>query len=233
MNKALQQAVDAAIEGDVFHTLNCMHSEPFRILGARGGLVQIERFAATLFGIATRGAHMTGYVKSADGEIKIWVARRSKSLYTYPGKLDSTVAGGVKASDSPYDCILAEGFEEASLPIVLMSSCKSVGVITLANRNQRTELFHSEVLYVYDLEMSEDIIPKPGDDEVEKFELMGVAEVRRRMEDGEFKPNVCAVMIDFLMRHGVVTPEAEGEGAYVDISTRLRRNLPVPLSSDE
>ena len=109
---------------------------------------------------------------------------------------------------------------------------RSVGVVTLANRNPRTGLFHGEVLYVYDAELPAGVQPRPADGEVEGFVLMDCDEVRRRMEAGEFKPNVCPVMIDFLVRHGVVTPESEGPG-YVDICSRLRRHLPLPTASDE
>lgn len=230
-NAAFQQAVDASIEGRLFPTLNGMHSEHFLVPGARE-FVQIERFAATLFGIGTRGAHLTAYTKAADGALHIWVARRSKMLYTYPGKLDSTVAGGVKASDSPLECILAESMEEASLPASLVGPrVRATGVITLANRNPRSELVHSEILYTYDLELSGegDEVPRLGDDgEVDEFVAMSCDEVLRRMRAGEFKTNVCAVMIDFFVRHGVVTPESEPD--YVDICTRLRRRLPVATS---
>ena len=239
INAALQQAVDAAIDNDVFPILSRTHSEPFRILGVTttvpAGLVQVERFAAPLFGIATRGAHMTCYVRDGDGLVSsIWVARRSRALHSYPGKLDSTVAGGIKAPDSPRACILAEAMEEASLPSDLVHArARAAGALTLANRNPRSGLFHGEVLYVYDMELPPGVAPTPGDDEVESFELMGVGEVRRRMEDGEFKPNVCAVMVDFFVRHGFVTPESEGEGAYVEICDRLRRRLPMPTSPVE
>jgi isopentenyldiphosphate isomerase len=238
INAVLQQAVDAAIENDVFPILSRTHSEPFRILGVTTtvpeGLVQVERFASPLFGIATRGAHMTCYVRDGDVVSSIWVARRSRALHSYPGKLDSTVAGGIKAPDSPRACILAEAMEEASLPSDLVHArARATGVLTLANRNPRSGLFHGEVLYVYDMELPSGVTPTPGDDEVEAFELMSVDEVRRRMEDGEFKPNVCAVMTDFFVRHGFVTPESEGEGAYVEICDRLRRRLPMPTSSVE
>lgn len=232
-NAAFQQAVDAAIDGNIFPTLNGLHSEYFLVSGARH-FVQIERFAATLFGIATRGAHLTAYTTTADGELRIWVARRSKTLHTYPGMLDSTVAGGVKASDSPLDCILAESMEEASLPQSLVAPrVRTTGVITMMNRNPRTELVHSEVLYTYDLELSGqgDEVPRLGDDgEVEEFVLMSCEEVGRRMLAGEFKTNVCAVMIDFLIRHGKITPENEPD--YVDICMRLQRRLPVPTRPD-
>ncbi|CAM1509491.1 Fc.00g032300.m01.CDS01 [Cosmosporella sp. VM-42] len=228
-NAAFQEAVDKAIDDDVFAILHKAHSEYFQILGAKG-FVQVERFAGPLFGIAMRGAHLTGYVKDGDN-LKIWVARRNRKLFTYPGLLDSTVAGGVKATDTPLDCILAESVEEASLShTYVQAHVKSVGVITLANRNPRTALFHSEVLYVYDLEMPADMTPVPGDDEVEEFILMDVGEVRERMLAGEFKPNVCSVMVDFLVRHGVVTPE--GEKDYAQLCGRLRRRVPVPTSAD-
>ncbi|KAG6033234.1 hypothetical protein E4U41_006962 [Claviceps citrina] len=60
---------------------------------------------------------------------------------------------------------------------------------------------------------------------------MSCREVRRRMLAGEFKPNVCPVLIDFMVRHGVVTPE--GEPRYVDICQRLRRRLPVVVTGPE
>ena len=82
------------------------------------------------------------------------------------------------------------------------------------------------MLYVFDLEMPLDVIPTPGDEEVEEFVLMEVGEVMERMLAGEFKPNVCPIMIDFLMRHGVITPE--NEPYYVEIGTRLHRTLPMP-----
>ncbi|KAF7533757.1 hypothetical protein G7Z17_g13465 [Cylindrodendrum hubeiense] len=230
-NGAFQQAVDAAIDGDVFPVLHKAHSEHFRVIGARE-FVQIERFAMPLFGIAGRGAHLTGYVRSPDGSIQIWVARRSPALFTYPGMLDSTVAGGIKASNTPLDCILAESMEEACLPEALVSAnVKAVGVITQTTRKAQSGLVHSDILYVYDLEMPADVIPTPGDDEVESFVLMGCDEVRRRMFAGEFKPNVCCVMIDFMVRHGEVT--AENEEDYVEICQRLRRRLPVATGSRE
>ncbi|KAG5989817.1 hypothetical protein E4U43_004427 [Claviceps pusilla] len=230
-NVAFQQAVDTAIEKSIFPSLNGMHSEYFRLMGARE-FVRVERFASSLFGIATRGAHLTCYVRAAQGPPMIWVARRSAKLLAYPGLLDSTVAGGVKADHSPLDCILAESDEEAALPVDLVAEhVRSVGVITLANTNVRSHLHHSEVLYIYDLELPADVVPRPHDGEVDEFVLMSCDEVRRRMLNQEFKPNVCPVLIDFLVRHAVITPEHEPQ--YVDICSRLRRKLPVPTVSDE
>ncbi|TQS33022.1 hypothetical protein Golomagni_06648 [Golovinomyces magnicellulatus] len=229
VNEAFQAACDVAVDGGLFPSLNGLHSEPFRIPGARyDEIIHLERFTSSLFGICTRGSHMTAFVRGADA-LKIWVARRSKHLLTYPGMLDSTVAGGVKASDSPWDCIIAESDEEACLKKDLTENrVKSTGVITLVNRSPRTDLVHGEILYVYDLELQDGETPTPQDGEVDAFELLEWQDVVERMRAGEFKPNVCHVMIDFLIRHGLITSDTDPD--YVEICTRLRRALPMPTS---
>ncbi|KAG5931313.1 hypothetical protein E4U53_001828, partial [Claviceps sorghi] len=107
---------------------------------------------------------------------------------------------------------------------------RPAGAVTLAHTDPRTRLHHSEVLYVYDLELPPGVVPRPHDGEVAEFVLMTCHEVRARMLNREFKPNVCPVLIDFLIRHAVITPENEPE--YVEICSRLRRSLPVPTTPD-
>ena len=50
---------------------------------------------------------MVAYVKTKQG-MNIWVSRRAAHLYTYPGMLDVTVAGGMKAGASPLETIIEE-----------------------------------------------------------------------------------------------------------------------------
>jgi len=161
--------------------------------------------------------------------MKIWIAQRSKNIYTYPGKLDTSVAGGVKATDSPGDCIVAEAWEEASLDgKFVRDNAKSVGMVSYVGENKRNGTIQPVVLYLYDLEMPEGMELKPQDDEVEYFVLMSVEEVRNAMMEYKFKPNCCLVMIDFFVRHGIITDENEED--YLELITRLRRKLPVPVS---
>ncbi|KAK2025748.1 NUDIX domain-containing protein [Colletotrichum zoysiae] len=224
---AFQRVVDAAIASDSFPTLNKMHSEHFRIIGANH-FVSIERFPAPLFGISSRGAHMTAFVKTGDG-MKIWVPRRSAHLFTFPDLLDTTVAGGVKAEDSPFDCIVAEATEEASLPEgFVKENARAVGAVTYVSMNQQKGTFFPTVLYVYDLELPESIVPVPGDDEVSSFMLMSIPQVTIAMLEGQFKPNCVLVMLDFFIRHNIITSENNHE--YLEIVTRLRRQLPIPTS---
>lgn len=91
-------------------------------------------------------------------------------------------------------------------------------------------------MYLYDLEVSPDTVLAPQDDEVEAFHLWDMAQVKRALFAGEFKTNCTLVLIDFFVRHGVITeddtagPGGGGATDYLEILTRLRRKLPVPTS---
>ncbi|KAF2101841.1 NUDIX domain-containing protein [Rhizodiscina lignyota] len=225
---ALQKTIDTAVDQDLFPNLHGMHSEPYKIIGAKQ-TIHIERFTASLFGIATRGAHMTAYTRAANGELKFWIPRRAPHLFTYPDMLDSTVAGGVKATHSPFQCIVEEADEEASLPADLVrEKAKPVGVLTYMTRNRKSGLVRPDMLYVFDLELPEDVVPKPNDEEVANFTLMSLEETVQAMSRGEFKPNCNLVMIDFFVRHGIITEENEVN--YVEIISRMHRRIPVPTS---
>jgi isopentenyldiphosphate isomerase len=228
---AFQEVIDAAIEGDHFEVLHGTHSEPYKVQGV-GYPLHIERFTAPLFGIATRGAHMTGYTRSQAGEIKIWVARRSKHLFAYPGKLDTTVAGGVKAQHTPFQCIVEEADEEAALSKEFVTqNALSVGVITYMTKNKRSGAVHPDVLFNFDIKLPESLTPYPNDGEVSEFKLLTVEEIKVAMFNGEFKPNCTLVMIDFFIRHGIISPDNEPD--YVQLQTRLHRKLPIPTSPRE
>lgn len=144
--------------------------------------------------------------------------------------LDTTVAGGVKAGVKPFETIVKEAQEEASLEAryIERNACAR-GVIShmsVTGRGFRGEqgLVVPDFIYVYDLELPSDTIPKPHDEEVKEFYLLTVREVQAALKTAEFKPDSAMVIIDFLIRHGVIT--AENEDQYVEICTRLRRRLP-------
>ncbi|KAK8090952.1 hypothetical protein PG994_000457 [Apiospora phragmitis] len=237
INAAFMEVIQAASDSNVFVNLIRTHPEDYKILGADydGKRVQLLRAAAGLFGICCRGAHMTVYTRTSAGEIKIWVPRRSRHLKTWPGKLDTTVAGGIRAEESPFECIIHEADEEASLSEEFVRKhAQSVGVVTYvaesaAGSGGELGLVVPDVLYVYDLEVGPDIIPKPQDDEVEEFYLISVEEVKEALLREEFKTNCASVMIDFFVRHGILTDDNEPD--FLEIVIRLHRDLPVPTRS--
>jgi 8-oxo-dGTP pyrophosphatase MutT (NUDIX family) len=149
--------------------------------------------------------------------------------------LDNTVAGGMCTGEKPFECIVREAMEEASLPeSVVRTSIVPVGCVTYTHvRDPRaggeTGLLQPEVEYVYDLKLDPSVIPKPCDNEVEEFNLLSVSEVKEALARGEFKPNCSIIMIDFFIRHGILT--AENEPDYLDIVARLHRRMEHPTAS--
>ena len=80
-----------------------------------------------------------------------------------------------------------------------------------------------DVLFVYDLEMPADVTPKNTDGEIVSFALRSAADVVdevRRTDDYKF--NVNLVLIDFALRHGLVSSR---DPEYLDLVTGLRRPL--------
>lgn len=233
VNAAFQELVDTCIEQDLFHIIDGKHSEPFAIVSANIP-VHVERFAAALFGITCRGAYITAYTRSADdGSLKLWIPRRAAHLYTGAGLLDGTVAGGIKAGASPLETVVREADEEASLPEALVrarvrpaGAVTYVGVTGLDFPGEKG-LVVPLVNYVHDLELPSDVVPEPNDDEVERFYCMTVGEVQDALLNGEFKADSAVVLVDFFIRHGIIT--ADNEEDFVEINMRLHRRLPFRL----
>lgn len=182
-------------------------------------LLQMERAACPLFGIRAWGIHMNGFVRRPDG-LHIWVAYRAKVKPTYPGMLDNTVAGGQPIGISPRDNLIKECGEEAGIPESLSCQAAPVGVISYCH--QALSGIKPDQMFCYDLEMPEGFTPVNQDGEVDRFELWPVEDVAARVKDSaDFKYNCNLAIIDFLVRHGIITPENEPD--YVNIVLGLRR----------
>lgn len=234
-SNAFQKIVDQCIDENIFPTLNGQHSEHFPVLGAEFDM-WIERFAAPLFGIINCGAHLTVYTQTSQG-MKIWVPRRSANVFTYPNMLDTTVAGGVAAGESPFENAIREADEEASLPEDLVrAQTKACGCLTYIQQSNGTTgdepgVITPDIVYVFDLQIGPDLVPKPQDGEVKEFYLLSPEEITDRLSRGEFKTNSAVVMVDFFIRHGIITPDNERD--YVEIITRMHRQLPFPTTPEK
>ena len=181
-------------------------------------LFSVERSATALLGVLNLGVHLNGFVKRTDG-IWLWMARRARNRPRYPGKLDQMVAGGMTAYQSPQQVMKRECQEEAGVPMTLAETLKSVGLVTLCHHNSKGQL-RREILYTYDLELPETFQPCNQDGEVEEFQLMPIAEVVRLVaETDEIKTNCNLVVLDFLVRHGVLHAD---QAYYAELVEGLR-----------
>lgn len=210
-------------------------NETFPVYGPGGEmLLEIERSGSALFGVVTYGVQLTCYVEDQHG-LRIWIGRRSRSKQTYPGMLDNTAAGGLETGWPPGRAVAQEAVEEASLPeSILAARLRSAGCLSYYyvqghQSGGADGLLQPEVEYVYELKLDAHITPRPGDSEVEEFRLWTVAEVRQALSKGEFKPNSAIVLVDFFIRHGILTPENEPD--FLQIVSRLHRRLEFPISA--
>lgn len=172
-------------------------------------LFRMERAAVPLLGLPAYGVHVNGYVESSQG-LQLWIGRRSKHKTLAPGKLDHLVAGGQPFGLSLHENVIKEAGEEASVPPELAARAKAVGA--LRYHCAMPEGQRNDVLFCYDLALPADFVPRPGDDEVEEFFLWPMDKVLRHLRETEdFKFNVALVVIDFALRHGILTPDEEPE----------------------
>jgi hypothetical protein len=138
-----------------------------------------------------------------------------------PNKLDNIVAGGVGNGHGLDETLLKEGEEEASIPTSLTRRAVSAGAVTY---RMETRLgIRDDVLFVYDLEMPAEFVPKNRDGEIVHFELMPATAVLDRVRaTGDFKFNVNLVILDFALRHGILRPE---DPEYLEVATGLHRRI--------
>ncbi|KAJ6446136.1 NUDIX hydrolase domain-containingprotein [Purpureocillium lavendulum] len=198
-----------------------------------------------VFGIVTTGTHLNVYtVKRVDGRPKmhIWVSRRSQNV-TYAGKLDQIVAGAMDPADSmdPLRTLQREAMEEAQLTIDVDSRTVTaqgtfVGTIEQGPRisfyDKKDAVAGSEqgqlepgVRFTFDLEVDPSFIPQPSEpDAIAGFFLKPVDDVKRDLRNAEWKPNCGLVMLDFLLRKGLIRPDDDER--FGMLRQGLQRELP-------
>ena len=194
--------------------------EPYSVAAAldEPALFLMERAAIPKFGIWASGVHVNGFVRDK-GELSMWIGRRSPDKQTAPNKLDQIIAGGRPASLTVRETVMKEGEEEANIDGALASRARPVGAISYCT--ERREGLRRDVLYVFDLELPRDFVPVNHDGEIAEFQLWPIRRVLETVRDtDEFKFNCALVVIDFLIRHGLLDPDDEPD--YLTLVRGLR-----------
>lgn len=195
---ALAQRGHLRIRGEAFDV---------RETAAGPALATLDRGALPAFGVMSRGVHVNGLVRRADG-LHVWVGIRAKDKAVAPGQLDNVVAGGIPAGLNAEECLVKEAAEEACLPPDLAAAARPVGRVSYVMAN--AEGLRRDVLHCFDLDIPEGVIPQPGDDEVERFELWPAARLLEAVRATDtVKFNVNLVLLDLFLREGLV-PDPDG-----------------------
>ena len=183
--------------------------EPYTVAARLEGnpLFLMERAAIPHFGIWASGVHVNGYVRTGEG-LFMWIGRRSPDKHVAPNKFDQLVAGGRSAPYTVLETVIKEAEEEAGIDEALARQAVPVGAMSY--RTVQPEGLRRDVIYLYDLELPEGFTPVNRDGEIAHFELWPVQQVLECVRDADdFKFNCGPVAIDFLIRHGVLTPDDE------------------------
>lgn len=163
----------------------------------------IERGASLFLGIIGYGVFLNGFTYKND-ELHMWVAKRSEKKKTYPGKYDVLVGGGISGGLTPMETLLKESGEEAGISKEIICKSKFSGVICY-ERDDESCYVERGVMFSYDLLLHEGFKPTPVDGEVDSFELWPVHRVISEIENTDkFKDNCNLIIIDFLIRQGVI-----------------------------
>jgi 8-oxo-dGTP pyrophosphatase MutT (NUDIX family) len=179
---------------------------------------QIDRAGLPALGLPAFGVHVNGFVRGEHG-LELWIGRRAMDRPVAPGKLDHLVAGGVTMGLTAAQTLIKEADEEAGLPPDIARRAVPAGIVSY--RLDLPEGLRRDTLFVFDLELPQGIVPANRDGEVESFELWPVARVIENLRTGDdFKFNVGPVLIDFLIRHGLLDPDNEPD--YAELARGLR-----------
>ena len=168
-------------------------------------LFKIDRGAVPFLGVRAYGVHLNGWRRAPDGRMQLWIGRRAHDKKVDPDKLDNLVAGGIGYPFGIEDTLIKEADEEAGMPEALAARASAQGHI--AYRMDWPAGARDDVLYIYDLDVPADFVPRGIDGEIVEFEAMDAAAVLDRVEHtDDFKFNVNLVIIDFALRHGLIPP---------------------------
>ena len=220
---AVSRAVDAVVDALVAERhVPKWRNESFDVAPRWGAtpVFRLDRGAVPFFGTRAYGVHLNGYLRRGE-TLDLWVGRRSPGKQIAPNKLDNLVAGGIGNDYGVRETLLKEGEEEAAISRSLMSRAISAGAVSY---RMETRLgIRDDVLFVYDLEMPADFVPENRDGEIVHFEVMPVSAVLERIRTtSDFKFNVNLVILDFALRHGLLSPD---DPEYLDVATSLHRPL--------
>jgi len=200
-----------------------LRGEMYRVVAqfAAAPVMSIDRGVVSLFGVRAFGVHVNGFVRSEQGD-SLWIGRRAANKTVAPRALDNMVAGGQPTGLTLFENLLKEAAEEADIPPALAATARPVGAIAYCLEDEWG--LKPDVMYCFDLEVPADFVPRNTDGEIEDFTLLPVAEVARLVRDtNQFKFNVNLVIIDFLIRHGYLSPDTEPD--YLDLIAGLRRGI--------
>lgn len=172
-------------------------NEQLAVPNAQGEVIAtVERGAVRVLGIATRAVHLLGL--APDG--RMWVQLRSRTKPNNPGMWDTLMGGMVSAADTLDEALARETWEEAGLHVSDLAQVAHGGHVLFGRPSregggigymvERIDWFRATV--------PEGMEPSNQDGEVERFELLDLDQVQRRVAQGGFTQEAGLVIGGYL-----------------------------------
>ena len=175
---------------------------------------ELERAAARYFGVLTHAAHVNGLVRRREGDVAMWIARRSDTKAIDPGMLDNLVGGGIAAGQSVASTVIKEASEEAGIDASLARQAIAFGTVHLCR--QQRDGFQHETIFVHDLWLPDGFVPACLDGEAVEHRLVPLRDTVALIANDAGPDVVTAdaslVILDCILRHGVIAPDATLRG---------------------
>eukprot|EP00537_Pseudo-nitzschia_pungens_P018958 CAMPEP_0172401320 /NCGR_PEP_ID=MMETSP1061-20121228/49650_1 /TAXON_ID=37318 /ORGANISM="Pseudo-nitzschia pungens, Strain cf. pungens" /LENGTH=223 /DNA_ID=CAMNT_0013134919 /DNA_START=55 /DNA_END=726 /DNA_ORIENTATION=- len=210
---------------------------PITDLSNTGGkeiLATINRNAAPFLGITSIGVHLLCYVRDDDAgssssssnrknNASLWLGQRAANKSHNALRWDPTVAGGQPASMGLFDNLIKEAGEEAGIdPGIVAQNAVATGCLSQMTCKENGTCMKQSLYYTWDMPVDRDFVPHPADGEVAEFKLFSAEELEYEVRHGKrLRPAMILVVTDFLIRHGVITPDNEPD--YAEIIAAMHR----------
>jgi hypothetical protein len=203
----------SAIGGDDWFVIGTARYKP---------LFEVRRFYISYLGARRYASRINGF---HDGQM--WIIKRGQGVDEYPGRLDTLVGAGQIASRTILENTLAEAHEEAGLSKDQCKDLHSVSMVHIFRHNKHGFLY-DENIYIYDLDTKGTITPHVVQEwETETIELWPYDKVLHTIKNTEeFRPEAALCLVDFFIRHGVITPDNEPH--FDELCFGLRSLIALP-----
>ena len=217
------------------------HTDMYPITDLRkaGGkiLATVNRNTAPYLGITSVGVHLLCYVNDDQGidgvgdknesgrsNVSLWLAQRAAIKSHNALRWDPTVAGGQPASMGFFENVVKEAGEEAGIdPDLVTERAVTTGCLSQMTCKPDGTCMKPSLYYTWDMQVDKKtFVPRPADGEVSAFELCSAKQLEYEVRHGDrLRPAMILVVTDFLIRHGVITPDNEPD--YAQILSAMHR----------
>lgn len=161
-------------------------------------IFELERAAFRPLGLTSHAVHLNGLCRMPNGEIRMWLGRRSPDKAVDPNRMDNMVGGGVAAGETIKLACEREGWEEAGLSANLLRGLQQ-NALLLAERPVPRGL-HREWLHVFDIWLPLGMVPCNQDGEMAEHRCLTLEEVESLVIAERFMIDAALVAVDCLSR---------------------------------